>query len=75
MRMDLQEKSRSSRSRCAHSVLFFENYSKSVGGATKSVERSGTVLRGAGERNRTAVISLEGWDNSHYTTPAYGYLI
>ena len=25
---------------------------------------------GAGERNRTALPSLEGWCNSHYTTPA-----
>ena len=28
------------------------------------------LLNGAGERNRTAIFSLEGWSNSHYTTPA-----
>ena len=28
----------------------------------------------AGDRNRTGVISLEGWGNNHYTTPAYALL-
>ena len=35
-----------------------------------ALEVLGINTIGAGERNRTAVISLEGWDNSHYTTPA-----
>jgi hypothetical protein len=38
--------------------------------------KKATNIRGfkkrAGEQNRTVVSSLEGWSNSHYTTPANG---
>ncbi len=33
---------------------------------------SKAIFRGAGGENRTPVTSLENWDNSRYTTPAYG---
>ncbi len=34
-----------------------------------------TIQFGAGEGNRTPLNSLEGCGNSHYTTPAKGWLI